>query len=257
MNITFTQENFEYFLLILVRMTSFVTMAPFFGHGNVPARYKVGLSACLSFLIYGLTQNKTVQYETVLEYGQLIIIESIAGLLIGLSANFCIYIITFAGKLIDTETGLSMASLYDPTTRDQMSITGNLYYYFLLMLFIISDMHYFLLSAMMDSYTLIPVGGVKFGTSLFTTFINFIGDYFIIGFRIVLPVLAVTLTMNCIMGILTKIAPQIHMFSVGIQLKLLAGFIVLFVTVSLLPVIANYIFDIMKQMVVSTMKGLY
>lgn len=257
MEIVFTQENFEYFLLILVRMASFVSVAPFFGHANVPARYKVGMAACLSLVIYGLQEEHTVQYGTVLEYGSLVIIEGIAGMLIGLSAYLCISIISFSGRIIDTEIGLSMATLYNPTTREQMSITGNLYYYFLLFFFIVSNMHYFLLSAMIDSYKLIPIGGVKFNATLYTTFTNFMADYFIIGFRIVLPVFAVTLIMNCVLGILTKIAPQIHMFSVGIQLKVLAGLFVLFITVPLLPVVARFIFDILKQMVVSTMKGLY
>jgi len=257
MRITFTQEHFEYFLLILMRMVSFVTVAPFFGHANVPARYKVGLAACLSLIVYSLQEEQVIEYATVLDYAGLVLVESIAGILMGMSAQICMQIISFSGQLIGMEIGLAMANVYDPTTRQQVNVTGSLYNYFILMLFIVSDMQYFLLSALMDSYKLIPIGGVKFEATLLGTFINFLSEYFIIGFRIILPVFAVTLIMNCIMGILTKLAPQIHMFSVGIQLKLLTGLMVLFITIGLLPNIAGFIFDTMKQMVISTMKGMY
>ena len=56
---------------------------------------------------------------------------------------------------------------------------------------------------------------------------------------------------------MTKIAPQIHMFAVGIQIKVLGGLVILFLTVSMLPVIGEYIFKIMQEMVVSVMKGMY
>ncbi len=256
MNIIVTQQQLEYFLLILVRMASFAAVAPFFGHANVPARYKVGLSACLSLIVYSLLGYKPLEYGSTLEFGRYIIIESIVGLLIGLSANLCMTIITFSGRLIDMEIGLSMATLYDPNTNDQVSVSGSFYYYFMLFLMLVSNMHYFLLSALIDSYELIPIGGAVFSEKLMDTFITFLAEYFIIGFRIILPIFAVSLIMNCIMGVLTKVAPQIHMFSVGLQLKVLAGFIVIFVTIPLLPVIARFLFDVMQRMVLITMKGL-
>lgn len=256
MNIIITQQQLEYFLLILVRMLSFTTIAPFFGHANVPARYKVGLAACLSLIVYAILGYKEVGYDSTLEYGRYVLIESIAGMLLGLSATLCMMIISFSGRIIDMDIGLSMASLYDPTTHEQVSVSGSVYNYFMLFLMLVSNMHYFLLSALIDSYELIPIGGAKFNDSLMQIFVDFLSEYFIIGFRICLPVFAVALIMNCIMGVLTKVAPQIHMFSVGIQLKLLAGLIVMFVTIPLLPIIAEFLFDIMQRMVLTVMKGL-
>ncbi|MBE5940509.1 MAG: flagellar biosynthetic protein FliR [Lachnospiraceae bacterium] len=257
MKIIVTQEQLEYFLLILVRMASFASIAPFFGHANVPARYKVGLAACLSLMIYTLIGSQPLEYATVWDYGRFVIIEAIAGMLIGLSANLCVMIISFAGRIIDMEIGLSMNTLYDPTTRQEMSVSGNFYYYGVLFLMLVSNMHYFLLSAMIDSYSLIPIGGAVFNESLQDIFVGFLTEYFIIGFRICLPVFAVAVLMNCIMGIMTKVAPQIHMFSVGLQLKVLAGLLVIFVTIPLLPVISEFIFNVMQRMVLTTMKGLY
>ncbi len=257
MNITFYQENIEYFLLILVRMTAFVSIAPFFGHTNVPIRLKVGVSAVLSLVVYGLLSDHVATYDNVWEYAALIFMEAACGLLIGLSAFICMQIISFAGRMIDMEGGLSMATIYDPLTRDEVSISGSLYNYAVLFLLLTSNMQYFLLSALVDSYTLIPIGGESFDESLYTLFIGFVSDYFVIGLRIMLPFFAVSLIMNSVMGVMTKVAPSIHMFSVGIQLKVLAVMLVMLLTVVLLPTIAEYIFDLMQQMVVYTIRGMY
>ena len=149
-----------------------------------------------------------------------------------------------------------MANMFDATTKQQFTVTGSLYNYFFLLLMLLSDMHTFLISAMKDSFTLIPIGDLSVNSTMYETFIGFLTNYFVIGFRIVLPVFVAILILNCALGIMTKIAPQIHMFAVGIQLKVLGGLLILFLTISLLPTIANYIFTVMQEMVIAVMKGM-
>ena len=125
-----------------------------------------------------------------------------------------------------------------------------------MILFILSGMHLYLLGAIVDTFTLIPIGGLSINIVLYNSFIGFLTDYFIIGFRIIIPVFAVTLIVNCAMGIMTKIAPQIHMFSVGMQIKILIGLLVLFMTIILLPNLADNLFDKMKTMIVEVIRGM-
>ena len=87
--------------------------------------------------------------------------------------------------------------------------------------------------------------------------VRFITDMLVIGFRITLPVFACCMIMNCILGIMAKVAPQMNMFSVGIQLKIFAGFAVLIVTVFLLPRAATLIGDEIKTMLRVMVKGMY
>ncbi len=255
-DVVISQQDIEYYLLILVRMTSFVYIAPFFGMSNTPSRTKLGLSVFLSLVFYNLLPEHTVVYNSLLEYTAIIVKEAVAGLLIGFSAYICSTIILFAGRMIDMDIGLSMASMFDSTTKQQSTITGTFYNYLLMMLLLISNMHVFLLSAMKDSFTLIPIGEVTVNGTLYESMIGFVTNYFIIGFRIVLPVFVTILVLNVALGIMTKVAPQIHMFAVGVQIKLLGGLLILFLTVSMLPSIANYIFTIMQEMVISVMKGM-
>ena len=151
-----------------------------------------------------------------------------------------------------------MAMVFDPSTGSQVSITGNLYNYFVLLLLVVSNMHQFILRALIDSFSLIPLGGTQFEMdSLLSAMVHYCTDLFIIAFRIVLPVFACIMILNAILGIMAKVAPQMNMFAVGIQLKLLVGLAVLFITTFLLPDIANFIFNEMKTMIVMFIEGMY
>lgn len=255
-DVVISQQDIEYFVLILVRITSFVFIAPFFGMSNTPQRTKLGLSVFLSLIFFNILPDKVVEYDTLMEYTAIVVKEAAAGLLIGFSAYICSTIIFFAGRMIDMDIGLSMASMFDVTTKQQSTVTGSLYNYFVLLLLLISDMHIFLISAMKDSFILIPIGELSINSTMYETFIGFLTSYFVIGFRIVLPVFVAILVLNCALGIMTKIAPQIHMFAVGIQIKVLGGMIILFLTISMLPSIADFIFTQMQEMVISVMKGM-
>ena len=256
LNITVSQQELEIFFLILVRITSFFYLAPFYGEVNVPARFKLGLGMFVSYLIYLVIPEQQLEYNSTIEHATLVIKESIVGLLIGFSGNICNTIIIFSGRIIDMDIGLAMANLYDPTTRDQISLSGGFYQKLFLVIFILSDMHLFLIKTIAETFTLIPIGGVTPSVTLYGSFVKFLGDYFIIGFRIVMPIFAVTLIANCAMGIMTKIAPQIHMFSIGMQMKILLGLLILFMTVVMIPNIADFLFDEMKTMIVEIIRGL-
>ena len=75
----------------------------------------------------------------------------------------------------------------------------------------------------------------------------FMADYFIIGFRIILPVFAAMLILNVVLGVLAKVAPQMNMFSVGMQLKVAGGIIILGIVIGLLPQVTDLIYGEMQK----------
>ena len=255
---SFSLENFEIFILILVRVSCFVYIAPFYGMSNVPNQVKIGLSAMIALLVSGFADVSQVEYTGLIGYAVIVLKEGITGLLIGLAANVCNSIILFAGNIIDMDIGLSMVTEFDPTMNTQVTITGNLYNYFILLLLIATDMHHVILQAVVDSFTVVPINGQIFNwDSLAGSITQYMTDLFVIGFRIFLPIFACMMILNCILGILAKVAPQMNMFAVGMQMKILVGFGVLFLTISLLPGIASFIFTEMKKMMVLFIEGMY
>ena len=257
-SVDFTLQNFEYFLLILTRISMFVVVAPFFNTSNTPAMAKVGFSAIVSLMLYFVLPREALDYTTVVGYAFLVLEEAITGLIMGFSTYCANFIILLAGQMIDMNIGLSMAQEYDPGSGTEASITGTLYNNFIMILLIVSDMHRFIFRTFCDAFELIPIGGVIFRwDNLLTSMTKYVGDMFVIAFRITLPVFACIMILNAVLGIMVKVAPQIHMFSVGAQMKILVGFAVLFFTIFLLPEVANYIFNEMKDMMVLFFKGLY
>lgn len=257
-NYSFSIYDLEYFLLILTRVSCFIFVAPFFSLKNTPVRVRVGISVFTSVLLYqSLSPAEGVVYETLLEYALIVMKEAVVGLLIGFAASICTSIVNFAGSIADMETGLSMVTLMDPTSRDSSSITGVLYQYVLMLIMIATGMYRYLFTAFADTYNLIPVNGaVLRSEALLSSMIEFLGDYVIIGFRIVLPIFCAILLLNAVLGILAKVSPQMNMFAVGIQLKILVGLSVIFFTAGMLPGMADFVFSEMQRMIYSFVGGM-
>lgn len=257
-NFTFPIEELEYFLLIMVRVTCFIFIAPFFSIGNTPNRVKIGLGFFISILLYYMTEPHVYPvFGTAWEMAFVILKEAVAGLLIGFGANMCTTIVLFAGQIVDMEMGFAMANQMDPTTRQNATLTGVYYQNMMMLLMIITGLYQYFISALAETFILIPVGMVNLNyDGLLDSFVQFMGDYMLLGMRICLPVFCSIMLLNAILGILAKVAPQMNMFAVGIQLKVLAGLMVLFVTVGLLPNISSLIFTQMKRIIVAFVEGM-
>ncbi len=254
----FSLNELEYFLLIMTRIVGFISAAPFFGMKNTPKRVKIGLSFFISLLLYHISlPHGAVSYQTVWGYGILVMKEAITGLLIGFGAQICTTVVLFAGMIIDMNIGLSMVNMLDPTTQQNTSISGMFLQYMTTLMLLVGGMYQFLLGALADTFELIPIGGTIFrADSLLTSMILFMSEYIIMGFRICLPVFAVIMILNAVLGILAKVAPQMNMFAIGIQLKILVGLITLFLTYAMLPGAADFIFQEMKVMVTRFVEGM-
>ena len=257
-DISFTYADLEFFLLILVRVTCFVHVAPLFGMTNtVPRQVKIGLSIFIAYFLFFYLDHNEVVYNTLFEYTVIILTEVLTGFLIGWGAQLCMTITSFAGSISDMEAGLTMVNLMDPLTQQSATFSGVFYQYMFSLFMLISGMYEYLIKALMDTFTLIPVNGAVFQTeALIGSLIRFMGDYIIIGFRICLPIFCVMLLLNCVLGILAKIAPQMNMFAVGMQMKVLTGLSIMFLTVRMLPGAADFIFREMRELIAVFVGGM-
>ena len=257
-DLSFTFDELLTFLLILVRITCFIYLAPLFNMGNTPNRVKIGLGVFVSYLIYQtLLPIEPLQYDTILEYSVLVLKEAMVGLIIGFGANICMSVVNFTGSVIDMETGMAMATLLDPQTKQDTSISGVLYQYAMSLMLIVTGMYQYLLKAIVETYTLIPINGAVFDREhLLNSMVQFMGSYLTIGLRICLPVFCAMILLNAILGIMAKVSPQMNMFAVGIQLKLFVGLGILFLVATMLPNAADFIFTQMKVIVVDFVEGM-
>lgn len=257
-NASFSLQTFEYFLLILVRISACIFAAPFFNTRGVPGRTKIGMAGCIAIMLTGVLPEQNLAYTGIMEYGVIVIKEGITGLLIGYSASICNSIVLFAGALIDMQIGLSMAQEYNPMTQMNESVSGNFYNYMLMLMLLATNMYHYVVRAVCESYRLIPISQQLFQWDhMLKGMVNYMSALLVLGFRITLPVFACMMIVNCVLGIMARVSPQMNMFAVGMQLKVLIGLVILFIAITMLTGIADSIAQEMKKLVVYMVKGMY
>lgn len=246
---SFSYGDLEIYLLIVVRLMTFIYVCPFFGGRQTPNLVKIGYGLLISILLYGAVPYSPPDYNTVAGYTVIVLKEAMVGLLIGFAVTLCEQIAAFAGTVVDMQIGLSMVSMMDPATNQQVTITGSLYSQYLTMALIITGMYQYILKALVDSFTLVPINGAVINTDrMLQTMLNFMKGYIVIGFRICLPIFIITFMTNVVLGVLAKVSPQMNMFSVGIQIKIIVGLMIMFITITMLSDASNFIFINMKEM---------
>ena len=245
----FSYGDLEIFILVLMRVASFVYVCPFFGGQQTPNLVKIGFSMLLSVMLFGAVPFTPLDYNTVIGFTVIVLKEVMVGFLIGYAVQLCELIASFAGTVVDMQIGLSMVNIFDPNTNEQVTITGSLYSQVLTMMLILTGMYQYILRALADTFTLIPINGAVINADrLLESILTFLRDYIIIGFRICLPIFIITFITNVVLGVLAKVSPQMNMFAVGIQIKIIVGLMVMFITVSMLNDASNFVFINMKEL---------
>lgn len=255
--ILYFYEHIDIFLLIFVRMLSFFIAAPVFGGRNIPYFAKIGLAFFLALTVIWVipidgfvTPNNWIEMSI---YGMQ---EFAVGLLIGFSVYMVYSIMFLAGQLIDTQIGFAMVNVIDPLSELQVTISGNLYYYLFIVCMLAVNAHHILIRSLIESYRILPIGGIRINHILFQEFTGFYSTYFILAFKIASPILATVFIMNVALAILARSAPQLNMFVVGIPVKLIIGLLVLFFMIPMIPNISASVTDTMIDYLFRLLKGL-
>lgn len=249
-------DQLVFFFVILVRISAFIYTGPFFSLKNVPQKVKVGISIAIAVVLSQTIPYSELVYEGVIGFAILIVGEALAGAIMGFFSNICFHILSLAGQLMDMEIGFSMVNEFDPISNAQVTITANFYHYAVMLFLLITNMHHYIIKALVDSYQVIPVGGTKLNPLIYTAMLQFVVDFFVIAFRIILPIFAAMLIVNVVLAILAKVAPQMNMFVIGLQLKVFVGLIVLLFMVMMIPSVADFIFTEMMNMLKSAVSFL-
>lgn len=255
---SFSIYHLEYYLAIVVRVMGAIAFAPIFGNLQVTRRARLFIGLGIAFAIVLIHPYVPLPYTTFLEYTVLLLKELVVGLTLGFMSSITLTIIGMAGQFIDREMGFSMVSNFDSTFNTETTITAEFYNMLVMVILLCSNMHYFIISALADSFQLIPLGHVLIDSgTLFDTAITYMTDYFVIAIRISLPILVAIMLLNVVLGVIAKTAPQMNMFVIGIQLKIFVGFAVLYVTLILLPNITEFIYNQMQKIVMQVLEAFY
>ena len=244
-----TIEYINIFILVFARIGGMIFFNPLLSRRGVPGQMRVALVLGMTFLLVPLLQTGAVAGLSGFPLIFALAAELFAGLCFGLLFQFYYFMLFFIGVVIDMGFGLSMAKAFDPGTSMQVSLSGNFFQLMFSVFFFLANCHLIFIRLIFSTYDLVGIGGFTFGADI----ASFIVAQFVAAFGLImslaLPFIATAFTLEISMGILMKLIPQISIFTIHFQLKVLMGMSLLFLfAVPTSNFIQNYINEIFIQM---------
>ena len=215
------------FLLITARMTGCVAFNPLLGRRGIPSLVKAGLILLLSVSVFSITTVQVEAPSTLLGLALMFLMELFLGYVLGLVINLFFYIPVMAGSVIDMQMGLSMAPTYDPASGIQVTATSTLLNVLMSLLFFAANGHHTLIRIFLVSGRVVPFGAVALGENFYEAMIQIFLDCTLLGVKLAMPILAAELMGQVGMGILMKAIPQINVFAINIELKVIIGLVLI------------------------------
>jgi len=251
--VTLDINDYLIFLFVSCRMTGVIFFNPIFGRRNVPGIVKVGLAMGIAVsATYELLHVSVVDYNA-MEMVISMFKEFAVGYTMGFVVQLFLSIFHIGGGVMDLQMGLSMASLYDPTTNSQISITGNILTAMFTLLFFITNSHMTLLAIAVKSFDVIPIGLEAISPEIGIFMIELFGFILVYAVQLALPVIVTQIIVEVAVGILMRVVPNINVFVVNLQVKLAVGIIVI---LSIIPVLVRYLEKLNMIMLTNIQDGL-
>jgi flagellar biosynthetic protein FliR len=220
-------------------MGLFIT-SPFFSGATIPIRLRILLAFLISIIIYPVLSKEyaIVIPKSMLEYSILSGIEFLIGVFIGVLVSIIYSSFQLAGEMISMQIGFTMSNVMDPEAQIELPIIGYLKSLIGILVFLSINGHHLLLKAIFDSYSSLPLGGLKSKhiKSIFSLSINTFMEMFVIAIKIALPIIGISIIIYATLGILSRVAPQFNVFMLGFSIQIIFGFISI---VILAPIIVN------------------
>jgi flagellar biosynthetic protein FliR len=198
---------------------------------------KVGLSLAIAmFAVFELGTTQVIDY-TAIEFIGAMLQGFIIGIVIGFIMTLFLSVFQLGGEVMDMQMGLSMASMYDPATKANISVTGNLLTSMYVLIFFISNAHLALFSVVIQSFQVIPLGIGQVSDQVAVFFIELMYYIFIYAVQLSIPIIVTEIIAEFAVGILMRLVPNINVFVINIQIKVIIGLIVVF---TIIPALANF-----------------
>lgn len=226
------------FALLLVRPGMVVMGTPFLGALNAPPQVRVGLIAFLAILMASATRTPVTL--PVAGLAIVIVREMAIGMAIALSVRVLIAAAEFAGQFAGYQIGLSLGALIDPQSGVRNNVLALLYGNLAVVICLATNAHHAVIRALGESYTLLPLGlGGGIAGTLEASVAHIFGLIFMIGLRIAAPLIVVLLLVELALGLIARVAPSLNVMVAGAPVRVVAGLLVIALTVSGLPTLIN------------------
>jgi flagellar biosynthetic protein FliR len=193
----------------------------------VPGRVRAIFALTIAFVCAPLISPSM----SFLNFNGTYILIAIQELLLGVAMGFALQIVfqvfILAGQIVALQAGLGFATMIDPTSRASVPLLGQLYLFIVSLIFLALNGHIAVIGALMDSFQQLPLGHNVWHFDSILALIKMSGWMFKQGVLVALPAILSMLIVSLTFGIMTKVAPQLNIFSIGFPITLLMGIIII------------------------------
>lgn len=238
----------EAFGLYLLRTSALVLASPLLGLSGGISATKVGVIALLAFTLYAACGSPLGHSPAPIEYGVLALRE----LLIGFFFAFCLQClmvgVQVAGELVGHDMGFTLSSQIDPATGVSSGLIPRIYETFALLALFAVDAHHWLIRTLAESFRVAPVGAMRLGDGLGELAVDGFTRMFAAGITFAAPVIACLLLTTCLLGLLSRLVPALHIFDLSFQVRVLLGLALMMLFAPLIAPATRRLADLLLEM---------
>jgi len=228
------EAEFWRLVFVMTRIGAAMLAAPLFGMGGVPAQVRVIAAGAVGVLVCAWTDVATpanlLSLPGMVSMGG----EVLVGLALGFVLQVAFAAPTLAAELIGGAMGMSMATAVDPNSGTQSPALGQYFTVTTTLVFLALGGHLQWIALVVRSYAVFPPGHTWLGPDRFVEIAAFAGTMFATGVAIALPVALILLIVQAVTGVLSRSAPALNLFALGLPAGVLAGIAALLVTAPVL-----------------------
>ena len=221
------EQLVDQFALPFFRAAAMLLAAPMFGARLMPNRIRVIYAVCLAAVIAPLSGS-----EQRLDALSGLAIAAIAQeLLIGITIGFLVQMvfdaIIIGSQMIAMSMGLGFAMMIDPQRGISVPVLSQFFVVITTLLFLSFDGHLSMIGILVNSFDSLPPGKLAWAQQNFWSIANWGTEMFIGALRIALPAAVALLIVNIAYGVISRAAPTLNLFAVGLPTTVLLGFVIL------------------------------
>lgn len=217
-----------------LRTLAMFSALPVLGTRTVPARVRVALAALVALAAQAsLPPAPVVPLDSPLAFA-LVAQQVVIGLCVGFAVRIVFAAIEYAGEMVGLQMGLNFAGFFDPVSASAGTATGRFYGTMVAWLFIVINGHLLVVAALLQSFQSFPVGPEPFGFLRATLPHRWGAEIFMTGLWIAMPMIGMLLFVNLVLGLISRVASQINIFSIGFPITMAVGLVGMLVTLPLL-----------------------
>ena len=212
------------FLLVMTRMGAFFSTAPVFSWRAIPRQIKIAITVVLGLFFSALLPYSWPQENPSILYAALLMAqEAVYGLCLGLVAFLLFVVVRQAGRIVERQMGLNMASILDPFTNEQGQPLGMLLEILFILLLFSTNGHHILLNILSRSFDRFALGSPP-GIVPLTESIVLASSYmFLLALKMAAPMLAAFLLLMVVLAFMARVAPETNVLFLSLPLRVGMG----------------------------------